>query len=226
MILRISMGVLLLAGLGCCALGGILGVAPLLMDVRLQNGTVAPPGLGIIAGLCIAVPGVLMMVGCGLLWWTLRPALSMRAQYEDRVGQLRAVAVQGYLDWVTSIRVRQPMGDEPVPLLETLRARTLALLPLLDGPGKRLVLQFVYDVGLITSPAVLQLGGADLRGVDLTGISLHSADLRGVDLRGSRLDHANLSGANLQDALITREQLASVAVISAATLPDGTIVGT
>lgn len=44
------------------------------------------------------------------------------------------------------------------------------------------------------------LGGAGLRGLDLTSANLDGADLRGADLRGTCLSRATLVGADLRGA--------------------------
>lgn len=46
----------------------------------------------------------------------------------------------------------------------------------------------------------LDLSGASLRGLDLTGADLAHADLTGADLRGTILSRAILSGADLSGA--------------------------
>ena len=46
----------------------------------------------------------------------------------------------------------------------------------------------------------LDLSGAGLRGLDLSGFNLSQADLQGADLRGTNLSQANLSGSHLECA--------------------------
>jgi hypothetical protein len=64
----------------------------------------------------------------------------------------------------------------------------------------------------------VDLGGADLRGAKLSGADLGAADLQEADLRG-----ADLSYANLERTRVSPEQLAQVASLEGAILPDGTV---
>ncbi len=64
-------------------------------------------------------------------------------------------------------------------------ARTLTILPRLDGERKGSVLRFLHEANLI--------------GDGMSIIDLHHADLKGADLSGANLNLANLSGANLED---------------------------
>jgi transposase len=78
------------------------------------------------------------------------------------------------------------------------RARTLTVLPRLDGNRKARVVQFLYESGLISGMrAVLDLRAADLRKVSLIGANLRGANLSRADLRGAALAAANLNGAYL-----------------------------
>src|SRR5215217_6286268 len=102
-------------------------------------------------------------------------------------------ALQAYLDGLSQLLTdkdrplhRAQVGDG---LSTVARARTLTVLPRLDGERKRSVVQFLYESGLIArNRVVVYLGGADLRG----------ADLRGADLRGAHLTEANLFSAILE----------------------------
>jgi len=98
--------------------------------------------------------------------------------------------------------------DPPDSLKTVARARTLTVLPRLDGGLKARVVQFLYESDLITKDrTIADLEGADLRGADLNEARLCGANLSIVDLRGANLSdaklgqadlsHTNLSGANL-----------------------------
>lgn len=64
--------------------------------------------------------------------------------------------------------------------------------------------------------------GADLTDTDLRNADLTRADLRNADLSNADLSGAVLDEANLEGALITEDQLAQVASLTGATMPDGT----
>lgn len=100
------------------------------------------------------------------------------------------------------------------------RALTLTSLREVGAARKATIVRFLYDACLIghvgedqrSVGAVVQLCGADLAGVNLTGANLRLADLSGVnlvgaDLTGADLTGANLAGANLAEADLTGANL-------------------
>jgi uncharacterized protein YjbI with pentapeptide repeats len=110
--------------------------------------------------------------------------------YLDQMGQM-------LLDKAQHLRRSQEGGEE-----RTLaRARTLTVLPRLDGERKRSVLQFLYESGLIAvDHPVVNLSGADLSEAKLKRANLRKADLSKADLRGADLSRADLGEANLGGA--------------------------
>jgi uncharacterized protein YjbI with pentapeptide repeats len=88
-------------------------------------------------------------------------------------------------------------------------ARTLTVLPRLDGNRKRSALQFLYESKLIAkvdafiSEAKLietRQHIVDLRGADLNRAQLSNANLMKANLGAANLERANLSGAFLSTA--------------------------
>jgi uncharacterized protein YjbI with pentapeptide repeats len=130
--------------------------------------------------------------------------------------------LQAYLDQMSDMLV--PTNDQPSlytaqpgdSLSYVARARTLTVLPRLDGVRKARVVQFLYESGLIhRDRAVLDLRGAYLRGADLIGSDLSRADLSGANLSGANLSGANLSGANLSNATLSRADLSGATLYGA-----------
>jgi hypothetical protein len=119
---------------------------------------------------------------------------------------------------------RAPVGDS---LRMVARARTLTVLPRLDGNRKGGVVQFLYESGLIAKGRpILDLRGANLSNADLglaylRGAHLSKANLSRVSLGGADLRGANLEGANLKDATVTDEQLEQAMSLIGATMPNG-----
>jgi hypothetical protein len=144
-------------------------------------------------------------------------------------------ALQAYLDQMSDLltpnKDRPSLYDKDPPdsLRSVARARTLTVLPRLDGVRKGRVVQFLYESGLIARKrSVLDLQGADLSGADLSGAVLsgaflRSAYLRGADLKGADLDGTDLSSADLGGAYLTSADLRE-ANLSAATL-RGALLG-
>ena len=131
-------------------------------------------------------------------------------------------ALQAYLD-----QMGQLLLDKAQPLRQSeeeseertfARARTLTVLPRLDGVRKGSVLQFLSEAGLIAQDSpVIALGGADLSGANLSGanlsgIWLREADLSRAHLVGTLLPHADLSRANLSGADLRRANLTGAAL--------------
>jgi uncharacterized protein YjbI with pentapeptide repeats len=65
------------------------------------------------------------------------------------------------------------------------------------------------------------LAGAILRDADLLGADMEAANLTGADLTGAVLRNATLSRANLRGATVTDAQLVHAAMLTGATMPDG-----
>ena len=134
-------------------------------------------------------------------------------QATQRAAEQRAQdeALQAYLDGMAQLLTdkerplhRAQPGDS---LSSVARARTLTVLPRLDGDRKARVVQFLYESGLIAGARpILDLSEADLSGAILRRsrlfrANLFQANLTGADLsRGANLSYADLSYANLSGA--------------------------
>jgi hypothetical protein len=145
--------------------------------------------------------------------------------------------LQAYLDGMAQLltdKDRPLHRAQPGDSLSTVaRARTLTVLPRLDGERKGSVLQFLFESRLIDNDhKVLNrypLKEADLREVDLFKAHLIMADLiyanlsyanlHGADLRGANLESANLERAYLGEADLKETKL-SGADLSGADLTD------
>jgi uncharacterized protein YjbI with pentapeptide repeats len=137
-----------------------------------------------------------------------------RGERELEVENQRAQdeALQAYLDQMSQLLIdkerplhRSQRGDS---LSTVARARTLTVLPRLEGERKGSVLQFLVESNLITkNRLILKLKGADLSGAYLRGATLGGADLSGVDLSRADLSGANLSYADLSYANLSNTNL-------------------
>jgi len=114
-------------------------------------------------------------------------------------------ALQNYFEQVGTLLIEQPLrraspGDN---LSTVVRAQTLTVLEGLDPDRKRILLQFLYESGLLhRDKSVVSLTAADLRGANLIG-----ANLRGANLYKADLSKADLSNANLREAYLSDAQL-------------------
>jgi hypothetical protein len=113
------------------------------------------------------------------------------------------------------------------------RARTLTVLPRLDGDRKARVVQFLMEAGLLRKEELVvslygsDLSGANLSGACLIGAHLVEADLRKADLSRAVLSRAKLHRSDLREADLsgakgwTEEQLAEAKFLNGATMPNG-----
>ena len=127
-----------------------------------------------------------------------------RSQRGDSLGELENL--EGETERGTRDGSRMGLGT----VSTVARARTLTVLPRLEGERKGSVLQFLVESNLITkNRLILKLKGADLSGAYVPGATLGGADLSGVDLSGVDLSRADLSGANLSYADLSYANLSN-----------------
>jgi hypothetical protein len=151
----------------------------------------------------LIVPAV---IAAGGLWFN-RQQRERELEIAER--RTQDEALQAYLDQMSGMLIpaskdlpslyKARPGDS---LSSVARARTLTVLPRLDGGRKARVVPFVYESGLISS-------------------ARRALDLKGADLREADLRYANLSGANLTDANVTQWQLEQARSLEGATMPNG-----
>jgi uncharacterized protein YjbI with pentapeptide repeats len=178
----------------------------------------------------LGVLGIPVMVGVGAAWFSYRQNLSASRIAED---QQREDALQTYIDKISELLLNEQLGGLGQTSRFTsgheeaqhiVRARTLAILPRLDGKRKRSVLLFLYEARILNlfdwssadlTEAVLHdttfsganLSGAKLSGADLTCSDLSEANLRKADLSGANLVATNLQRADLSGANLTATRL-------------------
>ena len=132
--------------------------------------------------------------------------------------QRQETQVQTYFDDMGDLLLEtgQPLRDaEPDDNVSVVaQAKTLTVLEGLDSEHKKSILRFLSNAQLVRKDGpVISLGGAILRGADLS-----AAFLDGADLSGAILDGADLSRAHG----ITSEDLEKQSrSLEGATMPDG-----
>jgi uncharacterized protein YjbI with pentapeptide repeats len=164
-----------------------------------------------------------------------------RQELEIETEHLQKTAFQSYMDRMTELllerglRISKPESEAR----NIARARTLGVLPGLDGRRKGTILRFLYDSELINGAgaAVMDMRETDLRGVDMSqanfkAVQLSEADLSAADLSGSDLREsmfhktvlivANLTGTNLTGADLSSVTLTE-AVAAAAKLNEANL---
>ena len=162
----------------------------------------------------LIVPVVLAIGG---YWFTSSQNQATQAAAERRT---QDEALQAYLDVMSQLLTdekrplrRAQIGDS---LSSVARARTVTVLPRLDGERKARVVQFLYESGLIAKKRpIIDLLRADLRGADLQDAGLRGADLQGANLNGADLFMADLKWADLSFADLRGADLRSVDLLEA-----------
>jgi len=134
---------------------------------------------------------------------------SARAQALEDAQESR---LQEYLGQIATLALDRDLlradldRSRGVVIQEVTRARTLTALAGMDGPRKRFVVTFLYELGLINGhDPLLSLRTADLEDADLAG-----AQLFGINLEGASLSRTTLERARLTSALLNGARLSSV----------------
>jgi len=173
----------------------------------------------------LGVFAIAAAVGIGMVWFATKhgqvsDAVNKHGQASEAMNKdnQREAALQAYIDKMSELLLREGLrgSAEDAEARKIARVRTLAVLRGLDAARKVSVLQFLYEASLIDKDKpVINLTGADLRDIDLSGVELHLADLRGVDLRGADLRSAGLSGANFHLANLSGADLSGASLAQA-----------
>ena len=187
----------------------------------------------------LAIPVVLAAAG---LWFSGQQDRTQRAIEEQRA---QDAALQDYLNQMSTLLLEHNLrssveapSEEAVTAQSVARARTLAVLPRLEGRRKYSVVLFLGESQLIQEDShIVWLVGADLSnlevesrtnlGWNLSGTVLHGTDLSDADmhnvlLRGAALSNTDLSGADLTKADLSDAILRDTN-LSDANLSDATV---
>jgi uncharacterized protein YjbI with pentapeptide repeats len=191
----------------------ILGAAVVVLLLRTGGAKSVTDNAALIGAL-VALGGVFtaQMVSIALDERRTQEARDLEAQRASES------ALQNYLEVVGELLIEKPLrrarpGDN---LSTVLRAQTLSVLEGLVPNRKGILLQFLYESGLIhQDKQVVSLEGANLRGANLIGVNLVAANLNGVNLNGAHLFRVNLNGANLRGANLWGADLRGVNLIGA-----------
>ncbi len=137
---------------------------------------------------------------------TERKIADQRADTERKIAEQRALdgILEDYLDRVTGLLVDKHLlqsspGDE---VRVAAWIRTVTAMRRLDAERNSILLQFLYDAGLLKEANNPNGSVIELKNSNLRNVKLEDCDLQGIDLSGVNLRGANLSGANLKDAIL------------------------
>jgi uncharacterized protein YjbI with pentapeptide repeats len=130
-----------------------------------------------------------------------RAIADQRAAIEQEIAtdNQRQITLEAYFDRMTELLLANKLresseGDE---VRSIARTRTLTVLRELDGKRRGQVLQFLYELNLISgNKPIVDMHFANLSELDLPHAKLENISLPEADLRKSNLYFAKLSGAN------------------------------
>lgn len=174
-----------------------------------------------------------LLIVPGILLWaaTQFNNRNTRTQLEVTVENQREAALQHYIDSMSTLLLHEGLRTLGVDdeIRSVARARTLAVLRVLDGKRKGIVVEFLSNARLLLQENVISLSGVDLRGIELKetrqAINVSEADLSDADFT-----HARLSGLFAFDAILTRlkanKAVLHGAQLTSATLDDAQLEGT
>jgi fucose permease len=172
----------------------------------------------------LLIPAVILL---GLLWFSseisqvevsVSEAVSQQhsqTNLQIAKDQEQEAVVDTYLDSISALMLNNNLTQsKPTDeVREVARDRTLATLLRVDGIRKGVILQFLYQSGLIMKGNVI----VNLSRANLSGAKLRGAELAGADLSGADLSGADLSGADLSATVLIQTDLRG------ATMPDGSV---
>jgi hypothetical protein len=207
------------------------------MALLLTGGAKAVSDNAALIGALVALGGVFtaQMVSIALEDGRTRETRELEDRRTQEARNLEAqraheAALQNYFEDVGELLIEKPLrraspGDN---LSTVVRAQTLAVLEGLDPDRKRILLQFLYESGLIFErKPVVSLVAANLReailsGADLSRIDLSRANLSGANLTEAILGGANLFGTDVRGAILFRADLSEAADITTEELEEHT----
>jgi hypothetical protein len=189
----------------------VLAVAVVMVLLRTGGAGAVSDNAGLIGAL-VALGGVFtaQMVGISLDDRRAQQARELEAQ------RAHEAALQNYLNDVGELVIEKPLqlarpGDKWSAVV---RAQTLSVLQGLEPDRKGILLQFLYESGLIqTGRTVISLVGANLFHANLSGAYLHYANLSGANLKGADLSWAQ--------GITPEEVEQQAASLEGAIMPDG-----
>lgn len=123
-------------------------------------------------------------------------------------------ALQAYIDKMSELLLHEQLGESSPPdkVVAIAQARTATVLRILDSARRASLIQFLSGANILLVCVKDSLEGIDLQGanlaqLNLSGISLKRANLQKANLGQSRLIDATLDGANLRRAHLTDADL-------------------
>lgn len=199
--------------------GILIAVISLLTDGFIITGQTLGAASGVVvAGVCILPAIVLLTVGIAIRYFFDRPVAEIAvSENPPPAPPTLALSWETYTTFINNLLAQQPdleSGQQTI-LWQSATARTNLFLENASLAEKHQLLLFLYSRGLITSPPLIDLRGADLTDVNLSGHSLDGIHLVGVNLRQAKLRRCSLQRANLQHSNLVQADLTETHLVHA-----------
>jgi uncharacterized protein YjbI with pentapeptide repeats len=183
----------------------------------------------------LIIPLLIFFLGIGFTYIQNQTSLQIAQANRNKDLQIandqqQEATLQTYLSSMSDLLLTKHLRESGVndEVRRVARTITLDVLHRLDGKRRGFVLLFLAESGLIDrEKAIIPLGtlnglyGADLSGVDLSGI--YRPDLDQISIAYSILDRANLAGVYLRGSILEGDQLVG-ADFTGAHLQDADLV--
>ena len=190
--------------------------------------TVSQPGKSLWDWLMLlGVLAIPVVVGLGAVWYT---GQQEKVRDSEKTDIQRETALQEYITKMSELLLHEKLLDPSKTSIDQTRqlarARTLMALRRLDSNRKGILLQFLYDTGLISIGTPIIDLSTPAESVDITAVAdlILVANLSEANLRDAYLPRAKLSGINLRKANLRRATLIG-ADLSAADLSEADLHG-
>jgi len=132
-----------------------------------------------------------------------------KAEQEQAKESFRESSLQNYIDKMTQLLLEYKLNTfSNINVSNIARAKTLAVVPVLDGKRKGLVLKFLFDAGLISGVhPIVNLEYADFSGTEYSRAYLGDANLKNVELPAAKLPGVEFNGAILTGTVFNNATL-------------------
>ncbi len=160
-----------------------------------------------------------IILALGGFWFS---AQQNQTSLQVAADQQQESTLETYLDRMSGFLLDRNLSkSQPGDQVRALaKAETFITLRRLDPSRKGILLEFLYESGLIfRNNVIVDLSGADLSEAKITG-EIDTSSARSIDIRGALLWNANLSyailpGADLEYANLTSADLTGVNLVGA-----------
>ena len=130
----------------------------------------------------------------------------------------REAVLQEYINKMSELLLHENLrkSEQEDEVQNIARVRTLTVLPRLNGERKGIVLQFLYESGLISKDnTIIDLNGADFDGIVLISTNLRQSNLQNVSLVNADLADCDFTEADFSHSYLMNSKLIHTKLVNA-----------